>query len=107
MQSGAADVDVYLAEVPDDRTAVLTRLRELCRAELQGFTEVMAYGMPAYERGGVAEVAFASRKQYISVHLMRPDVRDALAERLVGRDMGKSCLCFLLRATAVSPGAVC
>ncbi|MFI8201962.1 iron chaperone [Streptomyces sp. NPDC085937] len=120
VRSSAPDVDTYLAEVPDDRNVVLTRLRELCRAELPGFTEVMACGMPAYERGGVAEIAFASQKQYLSVYLMRPDVRDVFAERLAGRDMGKGCLRFrkpenvdlglvrdLLRATASAPGAVC
>ncbi|WP_190095045.1 iron chaperone [Streptomyces griseoflavus] len=120
VQSSAQNVDAYLAEVPDGRRDVLARLRELCRAELRGFDEVMAYGMPVYERGGVAEVAFASQKQYISFYLMRGDVRDAFAERLAGRDMGKGCLRFrkpegvdfvllreLLRAVAAAPGAVC
>ncbi len=83
LQSSATDVDAYLAEVSDDRKVLLTRLRELCRAELTGFTEVMAYRMPAYERDGVAEIAFASQKQYISFCLMRGDVQDAFAERLV------------------------
>ncbi|MFC7899409.1 DUF1801 domain-containing protein [Streptomyces griseoincarnatus] len=100
MQSSAPDVETYLTEVPGDRKVVLARLRELCRAELKGFTEVMAYGMPTYQRGGVAEVAFA--------------------ERLAGQDMGKGCLRFrrpdrvdfdlvwdLLRATAATPGPVC
>ena len=120
VQSNATDVDAYLAEVSDDRKVVLTRLRELCRAELTGFTEVMAYGMPAYERDGVAEIAIASQKQYISFYLMRSDVRDAFAERLAGQDVGKGCLRFrkpervdlelvrdLLRATAAAPGQVC
>nr|WP_156699735.1 DUF1801 domain-containing protein [Streptomyces sp. Z38] len=95
-------------------------MRELCRAELKGFTEVMAYGMPTYQRGGVAEVAFASQKQYLSLYVMRGDVRDTFAERLAGQDMGKGCLRFrrpdrvdfdlvrdLLRATAATPGPVC
>ncbi|MGA5516755.1 iron chaperone [Streptomyces pseudogriseolus] len=120
VQSSATDVDAYLAEVSDDRKVLLTRMRELCRAELTGFTEVMAYGMPAYERDGVAEIAFASQKQYISFCLMRGDVQDAFAERLAGQDMGKGCLRFckpervdldlvrdLLRATAPAPGQVC
>ncbi len=65
VQSKAVDVDGYLAEVPVERREVLTRLRDLCRAELVGFTEKMAYGMPAYERvGGEDGVAFASQKQY-------------------------------------------
>lgn len=120
VQSQAEDVDGYLAEVPEERRAALTRLRELCRAELPGFAEVMAYGMPVYERDGVGEIAFASQKQYISFYLLRGDVREAFAEQLVGQDMGKGCLRFrkpekidfvllrdLLRATAAGPGQVC
>jgi hypothetical protein len=65
-------------------------------------------------------VAFASQKQYISIYLMRTDVRDAHADRLVGHDMGKSCLRLrrpdrldadlvrsMLRATAAARGPVC
>ncbi len=120
VQSQAKDVDGYLAEVPEERKVGLTRLRELCRTELQGFTEVMAYGMPVYERDGIGEIAFASQKQYISFYLMRSDVREAFAEQLEGHDMGKGCLRFrrpekidfvllrdLLRATAAQPGKIC
>lgn len=120
MRSGASDVDGYLAELPEGRGEALSRLRELCRAELAGFGEVMAYGMPVYERDGVGEVAFASQKQYVSFYLMRTDVREAFAERLAGHDMGKGCLRFrkpesidfdllrdLLRATAAKPGPIC
>ncbi|CAM5618733.1 hypothetical protein GCM10010329_19480 [Streptomyces spiroverticillatus] len=119
VQSSAADVDGYLAEVPEERREALGRLRELCRAELPGFAEVMAYGMPVYERDGTGEIAFASQKQYISLYLLREDVREAFAGRLAGHDMGKGCLRFrkaesvdfdlvrdLLRATAKGPGAV-
>jgi uncharacterized protein YdhG (YjbR/CyaY superfamily) len=122
VQSKAADVDGYLAEVPVERREVPTRLRDLCRAELAGFTEKMAYGMPAYERdaGGEGEIAFASQKQYISFYLLRTDVQQAFAERLADQDMGKGCLRFrkpeqvdfdlvrdLLRATAQERGTVC
>ena len=120
VRSAAEDVDGYLAELPDERRDALTELRSLCRQELTGFTEVTAYGMPAYERDGTAEIAFASQKQYVSFYLMRGDVREAFAERLAGYDMGKGCLRFrkagaidfdllrdLLRATAARPGTVC
>jgi uncharacterized protein YdhG (YjbR/CyaY superfamily) len=121
VQSKADDVDTYLAEVPTERREVLTRLRELCRAELPGFAERMSYGMPAYVRpGGEGEIAFASQKQYVSFYLLRTDVRQAFAERLAGHDMGKGCLRFrkpdqidfelvrdLLRATAQDPGTIC
>ncbi|MFB7712274.1 iron chaperone [Streptomyces sp. NPDC056105] len=120
VRSSAEDVDEYLAEVAEGRRGVLTRLRQLCRSELDGFDEVMAYGMPAYERDGVAEIAFASQKQYISFYLMRNDVREEFAGRLAAQDMGKGCLRFrkpesidfelvrdLLRATAAAPGTIC
>ncbi|MGH8881225.1 MAG: iron chaperone [Stackebrandtia sp.] len=119
-RSHAADVDGYLAEVPEDRRPALTRIRQLCLRELIGFDEVMAYGMPAYQRDGVAEIAFAGQKQYISFYLLRTDVRDAFAGRLAGHDMGKGCLRFrkpdavdfdllrdLLHATTSPPGQVC
>ncbi|MFF9511092.1 iron chaperone [Streptomyces sp. NPDC014724] len=122
VRSEAKDVAGYLAEVPEDRRDALDRLRGLCRTELAGFDEVMAYGMPAYERDGVVEIAFAAQKQYTSFYLMRGDVREAFAKRLAGQDMGKGCLRFrkaeaidydlvrdLLRATATASGrgAVC
>ncbi|MFG2627838.1 iron chaperone [Streptomyces sp. NPDC048473] len=120
VRSEAKDVAGYLAELPEERRDALARLRSLCRAELAGFDEVMAYGMPAYERDGTAEIAFAAQKQYISFYLMRSDVREAFAKRLAGQDMGKGCLRFrkteaidydlvrdLLRATAAGPGPVC
>ncbi|WP_327302434.1 DUF1801 domain-containing protein [Streptomyces sp. NBC_01298] len=117
VQSRAEDVDAYLAEVPEGRREALVRLRELCRTELRGFTEAMAYGMPVYERDGVGEIAFASQKQYVSFYLMRAEVREAFGARLADHDMGKVCLRFrtpekidfvllrdLLRATAAAPG---
>ncbi|WP_329385337.1 DUF1801 domain-containing protein [Streptomyces sp. NBC_01351] len=120
VQSSASDVDGYLAELPEARREALTRLRQLCRTELKGFEEVMAYGMPVYERDGVGEIAFASQKQYVSFYLMRTDVREAFAEALAGHDMGKGCLRFrkpesidfgllrdLLRATAARQGPAC
>jgi len=120
VQSSAEDVDQYLTEVPEGRREALTALRALCLAELTGFREVMAYGMPVYERDGTGEVAFASQKQYISLYLLRTDVRDAFADRLAGHDMGKGCLRFrtpekidftlvrdLLRTTAATPGPAC
>ncbi|WP_049567961.1 iron chaperone [Nocardiopsis sp. SBT366] len=100
VSSNAVDVDAYLAELPEADRSALSGLRDLFRAELPGFEEVMAYGMPAYRRDGVPEVAFARQKRHVSVYLMREDVAAAHAERLAGQDMGRGCLRFR------SPGAV-
>ncbi|MCD0449486.1 DUF1801 domain-containing protein [Actinocorallia sp. API 0066] len=120
VQSNAPDVDGYLAELPEARRAAVTRIRELCLAELPGFREEMSYGMPAYAREEGAEIAFASQKQYISFYLLRTDVRDAFTDRLAAHDMGKACLRFrnphkidydllrdLLAATAATRGTPC
>ncbi|MEU5874307.1 DUF1801 domain-containing protein [Glycomyces sp. NPDC047369] len=120
VSSSAATVDEYLAALPEDRRAVMTAIRDVCRAELTGFTEAMAHGMPCYSRGGTAEVAIASQKRHIAFYLMRTDVRDAFTARLAAHDMGKGCLRFstpakvdldlirdLATATSASPGPVC
>ncbi|WP_432089638.1 iron chaperone [Streptomyces sp. bgisy095] len=117
VHSEAGDVDGYMSGLSGERAAALAEVRRLCLEELTGFDEVMAYGMPAYERDGVCEIAFAAQKQYLSFYLMRGDVREAFEERLAGQDMGKGCLRFrkpesvdhallrdLLRATAARPG---
>src|SRR5690606_6860154 len=120
VQSSAEDVDRYLSEVPEERREALAELRRLCRAELTGFTEALAYGMPAYQRDAAAEIAFARQTGHVAFCPLRGDVRAACGERLAGRDMGKGCVRFrgpeavdfelvrdLLRATAAAPGKIC
>lgn len=121
VHSAAPDIDTYLAGRPADRRTHATVLRDLCRAELTGYTEIMAYGMPDYQYGGTGEIAFAVQRNYLSCYLMRDDVRAAFASRPADQDMGKGCLRFrgpagpdtglvrdLLRAVARDPGgSVC
>lgn len=123
VQSEAATVDEYLSELPPERRAAMRAIRDACREAMPGFTELMAYGMPGFAREGTAptvEIAFASQKRYLSFYLLRTNVRDAFAERLAGRDMGKGCLRFsspakvdlelvrdLARATAEANGPIC
>ncbi len=47
MQSTARNVTDYLDEVPTERKAALTKLRDLYRTSLKGFEESMKYGVPA------------------------------------------------------------
>lgn len=92
VQSDASDVDSYLAGVPEVRQAVLTEMRDACRRLLAGFAESMSYGMPVYSRDGIAEIAWASQKRYISLYVMRADVLDAHRGQLAGLDVGKGCI---------------
>jgi len=49
MQSKAATVDAYLAELPEERQKALSKLRKLIKKNLpKGFKEQMSYGMMGY-----------------------------------------------------------
>lgn len=122
MQSKAPTVDEYLLEAPEERKAVLTKLRDLCRKYLEGFEESMEYGMPNYKRNGIAEVGFASQKHFIALYILRTDVMKSHADQLKGTGIshGKGCIRYskpervdfkvvesLLKATVRSRGQVC
>jgi uncharacterized protein YdhG (YjbR/CyaY superfamily) len=92
MQSKAPDVSSYLEQLPDERRIALEKLRQFCRRFLRGYEECMEYGMPVYKRNGVAEVAFASQKQYISLYVLKQDVVDRHRKALDGCRIGKGCI---------------
>ncbi|MEJ2817387.1 DUF1801 domain-containing protein [Caulobacter sp. CCG-8] len=91
VQSKAASVDAFMAEVGDERRPALERLRALCREELAGWPEGMSYGMPGYGPPGAPVVAFNDQKQYIAFYAGQTAVA-RFADRLAGVDCGKSCI---------------
>ncbi len=120
MQSTATDVDAYLAEVPAECRPVLNAIRQLCRDNLPGYVENMAYGMPSYAKDGVIEVGFASQQNYISIYSLKSDAVEAHRAEFTGASVGKGCIRYtrpekvdlaaverLLKMTAASDGAVC
>jgi hypothetical protein len=114
VQSRAATVEQYLAELPPERRAVVSAVRDVVRANLPaGYEEAMAYGMigyavplarypDTYNGQPLAYAALAAQKSYYALYLTcaTDDPADAawLAEafRAAGKrlDMGKSCLRF-------------
>ena len=90
VQSKAKTVDAYIAEAAPERRPHLQKIADLCRRTLTGYEEVMAYGMPAYQRDGQG-FAFANQKQYVALYL-DTGVATKNAEALKGLDMGKCCL---------------
>jgi uncharacterized protein YdhG (YjbR/CyaY superfamily) len=122
MQTTATNVTDYLDEVPAERKAALTRLRELCRTELTDFEELMKYGMPAYSRDGEVEVGFASQKNFIALYIARNDVMDAHRDllKIKGVSLGKGCIRYpkpekidfqvvetILKAVQETTGVIC
>jgi uncharacterized protein YdhG (YjbR/CyaY superfamily) len=116
MQSKAATVEEYLDELPDDRKAVIKKLRQVIKKNLpKGFKETMSYGMigyvvphSLYPEGyhctpelPLPFMNIASQKNFIAVYHMcvysDPSLskwfQDEYKKLNIGKlDMGKSCI---------------
>lgn len=95
VQSRAATVDDWFAEVDPKREPVLRAVRDVAVKHFGAAAERMSYGMPAYLRpdDDAPVFAFNSQKQHISLYVS-PRVHPLHAEALKGLDAGKSCIRF-------------
>jgi uncharacterized protein YdhG (YjbR/CyaY superfamily) len=114
MRSEAETVDEYLAELPEDRRAAISAVREVIIENLpEGYEESMNWGMIAYEvplatypdtynGQPLVYAALASQKNHMAVYLtgiyMDEDAREKFERdyRATGKrfDVGKSCVRF-------------
>lgn len=112
--SKAKTVDEYLAELPDDRRAVVSAVRDLVNRHVpEGYVETMSWGMVSWEipltrypttynKQPLSYVALAAQKQYYALYLTTcyansaqyVVLRNAYADAGKKLDMGKSCLRF-------------
>lgn len=113
-RSTAATVEAYLAELPEDRRAVVSAVRDVVLAHLpEGYEETMNWGMISYELPlarypdtyngqPLSYAALAAQKRHYALYLMGAYADPAQVETLqaafdaAGKtmDMGKSCLRF-------------
>jgi hypothetical protein len=117
MQSKAQTVEQYLAELPPDRRAAISAVRDAIVRNLdKDYAETMSYGMIGYHvpksvyppgyhcnpEHGLPFAGLASQKNYMSVYLMSAYEGGPEAEWLHGAferagkklDMGKCCIRF-------------
>ena len=114
MRSEAQTVDEYLAELPEDRRAAISAVREVILENLpDGYEESMNWGMIAYEvplstypdtynGQPLSYAALASQKNHMAVYLsgiyMDEDARQKFERdyKATGKpfDVGKSCVRF-------------
>ncbi|RPJ74597.1 MAG: DUF1801 domain-containing protein, partial [Acidobacteria bacterium] len=112
VMSAATTAEEYLAELPEDRRAVVMALRGFVRKHLpKGFRETVSFGMLAYgvplerypdtDNGQpLCNVAIAAQKNYFSLYLMgvyqdpaqAAALRDAFKADGKKADIGKSCV---------------
>jgi len=114
MQSNAATVEDYLAELPEDRREAISAVRDAVNANLPaGYREAMAFGMigwgipledypNTYNGQPLALAGLASQKRHMALYLMsvygdaelEAWFRAQYAERGLRLDMGRSCVRF-------------
>lgn len=114
VQSAAPTVAQYLASLPPERRAVMTKVRAAVkRAMPKGYKESMGYGMicwtvplsvlpETYNGAPLCYAALAAQKNHTALYLMGPYGDPALLAELkagykaagLKLDMGKSCLRF-------------
>ena len=112
--SKATTVAAYLKELPVERRAVVSAVRDVVRTHLPaGYEELMGYGMimysvplarlpDTYNGHPLCYAALAAQKNYYALYLMtvygRPDAekkfRDGFKKAGKKLDMGKSCVRF-------------
>ena len=61
------DVDEYMAQLPDDRRAVMEQLRRTIRSAAPDATEAISYNMPAFRLGGRFLVSYEAFKRHYSL----------------------------------------
>ena len=114
VQSAAKTVDGYLEELPEERRAVVSAVRDVILANLpKGYQESVAYGMisysiplerypKTYNKQPLCYVSLAAQKSHYAVYLMcvyaspmrTATLREQCAKAGKKLDMGKACIRF-------------
>jgi uncharacterized protein YdhG (YjbR/CyaY superfamily) len=91
----AANVDEYLAGLPNDRRSAMEALRAAARAGAPEATEVISYGMPALKsHGGQFLVSYDAFKRHYSLFPSTDAVIAALGDELAPYLSGKGTIRF-------------
>jgi uncharacterized protein YdhG (YjbR/CyaY superfamily) len=89
----AADVDSYLAAVPEEARAALEKLRKTIKAAAPKADEVISYQIPTYKHYGPL-VGFAAFPNHCGFYVMSPAVMDAHRDELESYDTSKGTIRF-------------
>jgi uncharacterized protein YdhG (YjbR/CyaY superfamily) len=92
VQSKAKTVAGYLAELPEERRAVVAQLRSLIRKAAPTAKEGMQYGMPCYSIGELL-CAVAAQKGHYSLYTDAKAV-EHFRSKLGKLSVGKGCIRF-------------
>ena len=93
MKPKTGNVDEYLATVPPEQRAALTRLRKIIRDTAPNAEECISYHIPSYKLNGML-VGFGSAARHCSLYVMGTATMRALAEELKRYDTSKGTVRF-------------
>ena len=88
------DVDEYMAQLPEDRRAVMERLRRTIRSAAPDATEVISYNMPAFRLGGRFLVSYEAFKRHYSLFPWSDAMVEELGEEIKPYAVGKGTIRF-------------
>lgn len=91
---GNADVDAYLAKLPEDQRAALEGFRKQVVRLVPDAVETISYGMPAFKLHGTALLWFAGWKAHCSIYPLTDTFLEARADELKGYRRTKGSLHF-------------
>ncbi len=87
-------VDEYMAQLPDDRRAVMEQLRETIRSAAPDATESISYNMPAFRLGGRFLVSYEAFKHHYSLFPWSNGMVAELGDEMKPYAVGKGTIRF-------------
>lgn len=89
-----AEVEAFLADVPEPQQTTLRSVRDSLRRALPQAEETIYYGVPAFKVAGKGVAGYAAATRHCAYYPMSGWVLTQLAEELDGYDWGKGTLRF-------------
>ncbi len=89
-----ANVDEYMAGLPDDRRTAMERLRGAIRAAAPNATEAIAYNMPAFRLDGRFLVSYEAYKRHYSLFAWSDEMLAELGASLEPYAVGRGTIRF-------------
>jgi uncharacterized protein YdhG (YjbR/CyaY superfamily) len=94
LDPGSAEVEAFLARLPDQQRDALESLRATIRSVAPMVTEGISYGIPTCKLNGRPLVAFGAVKGHCAFYLMSTAVMDDHRDELTAYDLGKGTIRF-------------
>jgi uncharacterized protein YdhG (YjbR/CyaY superfamily) len=90
----SADVDAFLAALPDEMRTALENLRRAIAAAAPGSEESINYGVPAFKYRGRPLVSFGAAKNHCSFYVQSLAVMEAHRDELATFETSKGTVRF-------------